>query len=192
MCATPGVQDPSTLELLDSLLTVPNGRLLVVLTGRDGDWLRTQCPVKLFELAPLSDEQSDAPIDALDPAVSDAQRAAVRRRCDGVPFYIEHVVAGLDGAGHEPQVPEALYELLFARLHHAHADVVPVVEAAAAGAVLGASTRAFRSIWGNGEVRADLDVADVRRHPLIPLLATHVRSQLVTQIIWARHRRPQT
>ena len=54
----------------------------------------------------------------------------MRSRCDGVPFYIEHVVAGLEMAGQERQVPEALYEPLFARLH-TRADVVPVVEAAA-------------------------------------------------------------
>ena len=47
-------------------------------------------------------------------------------RCDGVPFYIEQVVAGLGETG----VPEALYEPLFARLR-ASANVVPVVEAAA-------------------------------------------------------------
>ena len=47
-------------------------------------------------------------------------------RCDGVPFYIEQVVAGLSESG----VPEALYEPLFARLR-ARANAVPVLEAAA-------------------------------------------------------------
>jgi class 3 adenylate cyclase/tetratricopeptide (TPR) repeat protein len=123
--------DPSTLELLDSVLGAADGRLLVVLTGREGDWLRTDWPVTLFDLAPLTDEQSDALINALDASVTDAQRAAIRSRCDGVPFYIEHIVGDLDGAGAESGVPEALYEPLFAGLHHPHADVVPVVEAAA-------------------------------------------------------------
>jgi class 3 adenylate cyclase/tetratricopeptide (TPR) repeat protein len=123
--------DPSTLELLNSLLAAADGRLLVVLTGRAGDWLRTDWPVTLFDLSPLTDEQSDALINALDPSVTGAQRAAVRNRCDGVPFYIEHVVGELDVAGPESGVPEALYEPLFARLHHPYADVVPVVEAAA-------------------------------------------------------------
>jgi class 3 adenylate cyclase/tetratricopeptide (TPR) repeat protein len=123
--------DPSTLEVLNSLLATADGRLLVVLTGRDGDWLRTDWPVTLFDLAPLTDEQSEALIDALDPSVTDGQRAAIRSRCDGVPFYIEHVVSELDAAGADSGVPEALYESLFAGLHHSHADVVPVVEAAA-------------------------------------------------------------
>ena len=113
------------------MLTGTDGRLLVVLTGREGNWLRTDWPVTIFELAPLTDEQSDALIDALDPSVTDAQRVAVRNRCDGVPFYIEHVVGELGAAGAESGVPEALYEPLFAALHHSHADVVPVVEAAA-------------------------------------------------------------
>ena len=39
--------DPSTLELLNSLLTGADGRLLVVLTGREGDWLRTDWPATL-------------------------------------------------------------------------------------------------------------------------------------------------
>jgi class 3 adenylate cyclase/tetratricopeptide (TPR) repeat protein len=129
--------DPSTLELLNSLLAAADGRLLVVLTGREGDWLQTDWPVTLFELSPLSDEESDALVNALDPSVTDAQRAAIRRRCDGVPFYIEHVVGELDAVGAESGVPgalvpEALYEPLFATLQqHTHADVVPVVEAAA-------------------------------------------------------------
>jgi class 3 adenylate cyclase/tetratricopeptide (TPR) repeat protein len=123
--------DPSTMELLNSLLVAAAGRLLVVLTGREGDWLRTDWPVTLFDLAPLTDEQSEALIDALDPSVTDAQRAAIRSRCDGVPFYLEHVVSELDAAGAEARVPEALYESLFAGLQHSHADVVPVVEAAA-------------------------------------------------------------
>jgi class 3 adenylate cyclase/tetratricopeptide (TPR) repeat protein len=122
--------DPSTMELLASLLSAADGRLLVVVTGREGHWLQTSWPARIFDLAPLTDEQSDALIEALDPAVPGAQRAAVRARCDGVPFYIEHVVAGLEVAGHESEVPEALYEPLFARLH-ARSDVVPVVEAAA-------------------------------------------------------------
>jgi class 3 adenylate cyclase len=124
--------DPSTLELLNSLLATADGRLLVVLTGRDGDWLRIDWPVTRFDVAPLTDEQSDALISALHPSMTDdAQRAAIRRRCDGVPFYIEHVIGELDSVGAEPGVPEALYEPLLAGLHHSHPDVVPVVEAAA-------------------------------------------------------------
>ena len=118
--------DPSTLEVLGSLLDAARGRLLAVITGRPGGWLPAGWPVRVFDLVRLTDEQTDALITALDPGLSAEDRAAVADRCDGVPFYIEQVVAGLDEAG----VPEALYEPLFARLR-ARANVVPVLEAAA-------------------------------------------------------------
>ena len=87
---------------------------------------RRDWPVRVFDLAPLTAEQTDTLITALNPTVTAEDRAAVAGRCDGVPFYIEQVVAGLTETG----VPEALYEPLFARLR-ASANVVPVVEAAA-------------------------------------------------------------
>jgi predicted ATPase len=74
----------------------------------------------------LTDQQADALISGLDPVLSADERALVVDRCDGVPFYIEQVVAGVAETG----VPEALYEPLFARLR-ASASVVPVLEAAA-------------------------------------------------------------
>jgi class 3 adenylate cyclase/tetratricopeptide (TPR) repeat protein len=117
--------DPSTLEILGALLDAAGGRLLAVVTGRPGGWLPDGWPVTVFDLAPLTTEQTDELILALDPALTADDRAAVRNRCDGVPFYIEQVVAGLSETG----VPEALYEPLFARLR-ASANVVPVVEAA--------------------------------------------------------------
>ena len=118
--------DPSTLEVLGSLLGAGQGRLLVVITGRPGGWLPAGWPVKVFDLAALTDEQTDELITALNPGLSADDRAAVAERCDGVPFYIEQVVNGISETG----VPEALYEPLFARLR-ASANVVPVVEAAA-------------------------------------------------------------
>jgi len=118
--------DPSTREVLGKLLDTAEGRLMVVITGRPGGWLPAGWPVSLFELTPLTDEQTDALIVALDPDISAGDRAVVANRCDGVPFYIEQVVAGLSETG----VPEALYEPLFARLR-ASPKVVPVVEAAA-------------------------------------------------------------
>ncbi len=153
--------DPSTMALLNSLLSAAHGRLMVVVTGREGDWQQTDWPAMTFDLAPLTDEQSDALIAALDPAVSDEQRAAVRNRCDGVPFYIEHVVAGLDVTGREPEVPEALYEPLFARLH-TRSDVVPVVEAAA---VIGRAgdLPLLRSVVGRGAENVDDVVTELVR-----------------------------
>ncbi len=127
--------DPSTMEVLGSLLDAANGRLLVVITGCDGGWLPACWPVKVFDLKPLTDEQADTLITALDPSLSTEDRAAVASRCDGVPLYIEQVVARLGepraDTTPETRVPDALYEPLFARLRlHANANVVPVVEAA--------------------------------------------------------------
>jgi class 3 adenylate cyclase/tetratricopeptide (TPR) repeat protein len=164
--------DPSTLELVNSLLTGADGRLLVVLTGREGNWLRTDWPVTLFDLAPLTDEQSEALINALDPSVTDAQRAAIRNRCDGVPFYIEHVVGELDAAGAESGVPEPLYEPLFATLHHPHADVVPVVEAAA---VIGRAgdLPLLRSVVGRYAKDVDGVVTELVRVRVLERRGTH-------------------
>jgi class 3 adenylate cyclase/tetratricopeptide (TPR) repeat protein len=122
--------DSSTLEVVDAVLDAGEGRLLVVLTSRDGKSLPSHWQVKQIDLTPLTDEETDELIVALDPTVSDEQRATVRRRCDGVPLYIEQVVAGLRMAPADTQVPDALYEPLFARLRAGN-NVVPLVEAAA-------------------------------------------------------------
>jgi class 3 adenylate cyclase/tetratricopeptide (TPR) repeat protein len=123
--------DPPTLEVVDAMLGAGEGRLLVVLTSRDGKSLPNHWQIEQFDLAPLTDEEANELIVALDPTMNDEQRASVRRRCDGVPFYIEQVVAGLRMApSDDTQVPDALYEPLFARLR-AGKNVVPVVEAAA-------------------------------------------------------------
>lgn len=117
--------DPSTLEILGTLLTGAQGRRMTVIAGRPGDWLAPAWPVKTFDLQPLTDDEADDLILALDPTLAPDDRAAVKRRCDGIPFFIEQVVGELTEAG----VPEALYDPLFARLR-ASANVVPVVEAA--------------------------------------------------------------
>jgi tetratricopeptide (TPR) repeat protein len=124
--------DPATVEVLGALLGATGGRLLAVLTGRDGGWSSNEWPVKIFNLTPLTDEQTDELIVALDPTVTADECVSVRARCDGMPFYIEQVVGGLRQSETEntPTVPDPLYEPLFARLL-ASPNVVPVVEAAA-------------------------------------------------------------
>ena len=117
--------DPSTLEVLGSLLGA----------ARVGFWWSSPAAPGVaarrladrdFELQPLSDEQTDSLITALNPDLSAQDRASIADRCDGVPFYIEQVVAGLTETG----VPETLYEPLFARLR-ARPEVMPVLQAAA-------------------------------------------------------------
>ena len=118
--------DPSTIEIVGSLLAAAADRLLVVVTVRPGQWLPADWPVKVMDLGPLTKDEAETLIAALDPTLSAPGRAAVADRCDGVPFFIEQVVGGLTQTG----VPEGLYEPLLARLR-ASANVVPVVEAAA-------------------------------------------------------------
>ncbi|OBG82537.1 adenylyl cyclase [Mycobacterium sp. E802] len=121
--------DASTVSLIESLFSAADGRLLMVLTTREQKALHADWPMEVFELKPLSVEESDALIEAIDPELTLAQRSAVRRRSEGIPFYIEHILAAVGASGPEP-VPEALYEPLFARLH-TRSNAVPVVEAAA-------------------------------------------------------------
>ena len=116
--------DRSTLEVVASLIRESQGRLLTVITTRQP--LPMDLSVDELALNPLTQNETDALISALDPALSADQRKAVADRCDGVPFYIEQVVTSVGGAG----VPDALYEPLFARLR-AQTDAVPVLEAAA-------------------------------------------------------------
>ncbi len=127
--------DPSTRDVVESLLVrADTGRLLVVLTGRDASSLPGAAHLEIFDLAPLTADDTDELITALDPTLSAAERAKVHRRCDGVPLYIEEVVAKMrdqpTGSAPRGQVPEALYEPLFAQLQ-ANDTTVQVVEAAA-------------------------------------------------------------
>ena len=127
--------DPSTTEVLAALLSTGGGRLLMVLTTRDSGWLQHDWPVTVCDLAPLTAEQSEELIVALDATVTEQRRVQIRNRCDGVPFYIEQVVAELAVAppgqeGTLARVPEMLYEPLRARLRGSPA-VVRVAEAAA-------------------------------------------------------------
>ena len=126
--------DPSTLEIVESLLRTSTGRLLVVLTGREIGSLPNIAELKTFQLAPLTPEETDELITALDPKLSDDNRTEVARRCDGVPLYLEEVVTKLheqptDGA-RWVRVPDALYEPLFSRLRTSD-TTIQVVEAAA-------------------------------------------------------------
>ncbi len=124
--------DPSCLEVLGQLLHAAQGRILVVITGQNGGWLPASWPDKIFDLKPLTDEQADILIGALNPRLSPKQRSRIRARCDGIPFYIEQLVQAFSEHpdGERAGIPDALYEPLFARLR-AIPEAVAVVEAAA-------------------------------------------------------------
>jgi class 3 adenylate cyclase/tetratricopeptide (TPR) repeat protein len=126
--------DPSTLDVVRSLLGSKTGRLLVVLTGRDVGSLRNLTPVEVFDLPALTKAETDRLITTLDPTLSADQRGEVAGRCDGVPLYIEEVVSKMreqpTDSARWARVPDALYEPLFARLR-ASDNTIQVVEAAA-------------------------------------------------------------
>jgi class 3 adenylate cyclase/DNA-binding transcriptional ArsR family regulator len=127
--------DEDSMEVIEALLEHDlGGHVLVVMTGRDSESLPDSQHAKTFHLGALSDDESDKLIVALHPDMPADARRAVRRRCDGVPLYIEEVVAKLKeqptDAAESPRVPDTLYEALFARIRSS-TDAVPVVEAAA-------------------------------------------------------------
>jgi class 3 adenylate cyclase/tetratricopeptide (TPR) repeat protein len=126
--------DPSTTEVVRSLVDAEIPQLMVVMTARKVAALPEDSPAKVFELGPLSGAESNELIAALHPPMSDSERVAVGRRCGGVPLYIEEVVAKLKeqptDAAESAQVPDTLYQTLLARLRSSE-SAVRVVEAAA-------------------------------------------------------------
>jgi class 3 adenylate cyclase len=127
--------DEDTVEVVRSLLRADlSGRVLIVMTSREQLSLTDSSQAEVFELKPLTDDETDQLIVALHPEVTSDEQRAVRHRCDGVPLYIEEVVAKLKEQGidafNSVGVPDTLYEALFARLQSSR-NAVPVVEAAA-------------------------------------------------------------
>ena len=126
--------DASTLDVVNALLGANSTRLLVVLTSRDASSFSNESNVRRFELSPLTADETEELVAALDPNMSATERAGIHRRCDGVPFYIEEVVAKVreqpTDAAQWTSVPDTLYEALFARLR-ASDNAIPVVQAAA-------------------------------------------------------------
>ena len=124
--------DEDTVEVVQTLLREGSGRLMVVITGRKLPPLPDTTAV--FEVTPLSDADTDKLVRALHPDLESEARNEVHKRCDGIPLYIEEVVAKLkeqpSDAGQSAQVPDTLYETLFARLQSGK-NTLPVAEAAA-------------------------------------------------------------
>jgi class 3 adenylate cyclase/tetratricopeptide (TPR) repeat protein len=124
--------DEDTTEVVQALLREDLGRLLVVITGRQLPALSGT--TRVFEVKPLSDAETEQLIVALHPEMTSDARRAVRKRCDGIPLYIEEVVAKLkeqpSDAAESARVPDTLYETLFARLRSS-TNALLVVEAAA-------------------------------------------------------------
>src|SRR6202030_2927450 len=112
--------------------------LLVVITGRQLPSLAGNTQV--FELKPLCDGEADELIIALHPGIDPEARRAVRLRCDGMPLYIEEVVAKLkeqpSDSGESADVHYTLYEMLLARLRSSTNALLLVQAAALIGSVV--------------------------------------------------------
>ena len=124
--------DEDTLEVIQGLLADASGRLLIVITGRTLPELPDA--TRIFHLSALSATESDTLVQALHPGLTRDDRTSVAQRCDGIPLFIEEVVAKLkelpSDASSVSQVPDTLYETLFARLRSSP-NTLPVVGAAA-------------------------------------------------------------
>jgi class 3 adenylate cyclase len=125
--------DASTMDVVSALLDANSPRLLMLLTSREEAAIPGTPNVKRFNLSPLTAKETEDLVGALDPELSVIERAAISRRCDGVPLYIEEVVTKIreqptDAARWE-SVPDTLYEALFARLRTSD-NAIPVVQAA--------------------------------------------------------------
>ena len=126
--------DEDTAEIVGSLVDSElSGHVLVVITSRE-QALPDSSRAVAFHLNPLTDDEADELIVALHPDVTVDQQRAVRRRCDGVPLYIEEVVAKLreqpTDLSTTAGVPDTLYEALYARLRSGP-STIRVAEAAA-------------------------------------------------------------
>ena len=132
--------DQSTLELLERIVH-DQRPCLVVMTARPG--VLPMAGAELVELEPFSEHESGLLIDALglEPEVSSEDRRTLIARGDGIPLYIEELVAATShgmpsspepGASARPvgTVPDILYDLLAARLS-SHEDIVATASAAA-------------------------------------------------------------
>lgn len=125
--------DEDTIEVVQALLNTHTGSELILMTGRDEAPLPGGELVTEFRLSPLTAEETDELIVALHPGITASSRKAVRHRCDGVPLFIEEIVAKVkaERSAAEPErVPDTLYEALFARLQSTK-EASQVIEAAA-------------------------------------------------------------
>jgi class 3 adenylate cyclase/tetratricopeptide (TPR) repeat protein len=112
--------DPASVKVVNSLLAANLGRVLVVMTSRTREALPDDSLTEVLEVPALTAAETEQLIVALHPNISEGARTTVRRRCDGVPLYIEEVVEKIKeqpvDVAVSSQVPDTLYEALFARL----------------------------------------------------------------------------
>ena len=131
--------DGATLELLERIAG-GNRACMIVMTARPG--AETITGTELIELQAFSEPDSARLVDALcaETFLSEADRRSLVVRSDGIPLYIEELVAAARHGVSDPQsepstrpsgaVPDTLYDLLAARLS-SQEDIVAIASAAA-------------------------------------------------------------
>ncbi len=124
--------DEDTREILAKLVDDVAPGVLIVMTSRSANSVPGGDRVARLDLLPLTDPEAEQLILAVHPDATPEARAAVLRRCDGVPFFIEEISASVrqSGFGETQQVPDTLYEALLSRLRSSQ-NAVRIVEAAA-------------------------------------------------------------
>ncbi|OBF16144.1 adenylate/guanylate cyclase domain-containing protein [Mycobacterium sp. ACS4331] len=169
--------DQNTTALVGSLLHTARGRLLVVMTSRDRASLPEGTDTTVVELKPLTSGDTDRLILALHPDSTPAERRAVRRRCDGVPLYIEEVIAKIKNSPSpivsDQQVPDSLYEALFARLRASERSLRFVEAAATVG-----------DHFDRAVVRSVTDLSEDEVDSVIAELEARLVLQPVTEDVW--------
>jgi class 3 adenylate cyclase/tetratricopeptide (TPR) repeat protein len=159
--------DPSTLELLDRLISRRVPRLLVLLASRSGFEL-PWASIEQLELAPLG----SADLDRIAAASSAAQGLAAGqvdelvRRSDGVPLFLEEMLrvkgqpSGMPAprlARRQTAIPPALLDPLLARLAAPGVDLGLVQTVACIGQEVRYDLIAAAVDLPDGELRAGLD-----------------------------------
>jgi class 3 adenylate cyclase/tetratricopeptide (TPR) repeat protein len=108
--------DPSTAELLQTLLARPPSPMLIILTSRAPlPWLENADEV--LELGSLHNEEAAELVRSVAPALQEEVVAQVVQRADGVPFFAEELArAAAETDGHEVPETVELSSFLAARL----------------------------------------------------------------------------
>ena len=111
--------DPSTLELIEqSLGSIPDSRVLMILTSRRDGQPKFSAPVDLTQLqlgriGTKSAEEISTRLggDRLPPGMV----GEIIARCDGIPLFVEELTKAVVESG-ETHLPASLYDTLMARL----------------------------------------------------------------------------
>jgi class 3 adenylate cyclase/tetratricopeptide (TPR) repeat protein len=133
--------DATTLEILERIARDERACMMVI-TARPG--VPPFAGAEVIDLEPLSESESALLVDELcaETALSPGDRRSLIARSDGIPLYIEELVAaarhGMPSSVPEEAtvrpsgtVPDILYDLLAARLSPHEEDIVPIASAAA-------------------------------------------------------------